>query len=156
MINNEFKNYLLFYTDGSKSQDGESTGFSSICPSKQLANSWKINSPVSIFSIETIAILHELDYISKQDFNKVAIFTDSLTVLKSVSSPTPNTIESHLNFLIRNRLAVLSSLDLSGNISIKFSKITAKKEECCGAYYTERYYNFHRKPWFTKFNARRE
>ena len=111
MINNEFKDYLLFYTDGSKSQDGESAGFASICALKQLAHSWKINNAASIFSIEAIAILHTLDSISKQDFKKVAIFTDSLSVLESVSSATPNTIESHLIFLIRNRLATLSSLD---------------------------------------------
>ena len=65
---NEFKDYLLFYTDGSKSQDGESAGFASIYPLKQLAHSWKINNAASIFSIEAIAILHTLDYISKQDF----------------------------------------------------------------------------------------
>ena len=106
-----FNDFLIFYTDGSKSQDGKSAGCASVCPSGQLTYSWKINYLASIFSIEAIAILLTLDYILKHNFKKVVIFTDSLSVLESVSSTNPNTIKSYLIFLIRNRLATLSALN---------------------------------------------
>ena len=105
----QFRDFLFFYTDGSKSQDGKTAGCASVCPSAQLRHSWKLNSAASIFSIEAIAVLYTLDHIKEQKFKNSIIFTDSLSVLQSISSPNPNNIKSCLIFVIRNRLAILSS-----------------------------------------------
>ena len=105
----QFRDFLFFYTDGSKSQDGKTAGCASVCPSAQLRHSWKLNSAASIFSMEAIAVLYTLDHIKEQKFKNSIIFTDSLSVLQSISFPNPNNIKSCLIFVIRNRLAILSS-----------------------------------------------
>lgn len=110
IINNEFKDYLCFYTDGSKSISEKTAGCATVCPSNQIKQSWKINEEATIFSIEAFAIFLTLDYIVKNNHKKVAIFSDSLSVLKSISAPNPINIKSYIIYLIRNRLATLETL----------------------------------------------
>ena len=64
----QFREFLIFYMDGSKSQDGKTAGCALVCPSAQLTHSWKLNSVASIFSIEATAVLYTLDYIKEQKF----------------------------------------------------------------------------------------
>lgn len=110
ILDNNFRNYTCFYTDGSKSENGNKAGCASVCPSEQLTQSLKVNAYASIFTIEAFAILITLDYVRENNLKKVVIFSDSLSVLKSISCPNPNNIKSHIIFLIRNRLASLTLL----------------------------------------------
>ena len=70
----------------------------------------EISNFTCIFSIEAIAILYTLDYIISHRFDKSVIFTDSLSVLESVGTNRPGTINFYLTFIIRNRLAILNKL----------------------------------------------
>lgn len=107
IINNDFKEYLCFYTDGSKSLSERSVCCASVCPSKESLQSWKIKDTASIFTAEALAILLTLDYIVKNNHKKAAIFSDALSVLKSISTPNPNHIKSYIIYMIRNRLSTL-------------------------------------------------
>lgn len=74
LVDNNFNDYLCFYTDGSKSENGRLAGCASVCPSEQHIQSWKISNYASIFSIEAFAILTTLDFIKDNNFKKVEIF----------------------------------------------------------------------------------
>ena len=63
----------------------------------------------SIYS-QVYIILYTLDYIISHRFDKSLIFTDALSVLESVGTNSPGTINSCLIFIIRNRLAILNKL----------------------------------------------
>ena len=83
------------------------------CPYSDHIFSTQINMEIG-FLVENssdppIAVLYTLDQIKEQKFKNSIIFTDSLSVLQSISSPNPNNIKSCLIFVIRNRLAILSS-----------------------------------------------
>lgn len=64
---------------------------------------------VTHITISLTALLFK-DILINEFKNTTCFYTDSLSVLTSVSSPNPSNIKSHIIILIRNRLAVLSTL----------------------------------------------
>lgn len=89
---------IVFYTDGSKSETR--VGFASYCPQVDWYYSDRISNLASIFTAEAYAILKTLEFIGKNNFatNTFTIFTDSLSVLTTLSSNSST--NSNSSFII--------------------------------------------------------
>ncbi|GBM97133.1 putative RNA-directed DNA polymerase from transposon BS [Araneus ventricosus] len=103
----KYNDFIPIYTDGSKSADHVS--FAVIFPDATF--SFKLHTICSVFTAEITAVLYALEDICDRPQNKYIIYTDSLSVLKSLIS---NHIHSHKNPLILNVLNLLDKLDSRG------------------------------------------
>lgn len=74
------------FSDGSKNDPGNHVGNSIYSPSIHLQLLYRIGSHASIFTAETLAILHSLKYILTHSISKSVIFTDSKGVTEALSS----------------------------------------------------------------------
>ncbi|XP_051159291.1 uncharacterized protein LOC127280379 [Leptopilina boulardi] len=111
LVNYNFHNHTLFFTDGSKSETDRVAGCASVCPSLNLSFKFKIQNHASVFSLEAFAILFTLDHIINSNLSNTVIFTDSLSVLNNLASKNIYRIKSYIILTIRNRLNVLSKLN---------------------------------------------
>ncbi len=66
-----------------KNEDGE-TGCAFFAPKLHKECSFKFSSSISIFSAEAVAIWKALEYVFMEDLNNIIIFSDSLSLLKSM------------------------------------------------------------------------
>lgn len=79
-------NSCAFFTDGSKSIEGEAVGSSVYCPSLGLNLKSSHNKYMSVFSAECAAIADALESIFDKKVKNPIIFSDSLSALQSMSS----------------------------------------------------------------------
>ncbi|GBM16438.1 putative RNA-directed DNA polymerase from transposon X-element [Araneus ventricosus] len=103
----KYNDFIPIYTDGSKSADHVS--FAVIFP--EATFSFKLHTICSVFTAEITAVLFALEEICDRPQNKYLIYTDSLSVLKSLIS---NHNHSHKNPLVLNVLNLLDKLDSRG------------------------------------------
>ena len=110
MVNNlrmEYSSYLQIFTDGSKI--GEYTGCAIYIPSKNYELKIKLDSILTVFTSEAIAILNALEYIKRNKIGQAVIFSDSLSVLQSLKSTTAGSY-SNINGYILHIFCLLCSL----------------------------------------------
>uniref|UniRef100_A0A1B6C2K7 Uncharacterized protein n=1 Tax=Clastoptera arizonana TaxID=38151 RepID=A0A1B6C2K7_9HEMI len=102
-------NFCLF-TDGSK-MNAEFGGFA-VFTNNLNKKHYKFRSPkyTSIYSLEAMAILEALNIIEKSNSTKFSIFSDSMSVLKSLEITSKVNKESHLILEIKQKLKILQSL----------------------------------------------
>ena len=109
-INVNYFNYVLVFTDGSKTEWGTASAF--VVPSCSVKCSYKLNKFSSVFTSELYAILVSLRWISKQKIGKYLIISDSLNCLKVLSNKK-NWI---YNYLVSEIVVLLSDMAKNGTI----------------------------------------
>ena len=97
-----YKEYTEFYTDGSKS----STFVGCAVYSRSSTRAVRIDRVASIFTAELYGILLALEHIVDNSVMKAILFVDSRSVLLAVSSqlPTKNLLAQHIRFKINQAL----------------------------------------------------
>ncbi|KZR96395.1 Uncharacterized protein APZ42_009289, partial [Daphnia magna] len=102
---------LCIYTDGAKSQTSKTTTCAMYIPTRNVSQSWTMDSQASIYSAELIAVHKALDYTYKLDENppEVRVFCDSSSVVKAIGSTTPGNNET-----LHQIRETISSLKSSG------------------------------------------
>ena len=80
--NEQYNNYKHIFSDGSKKDNN--TGYAFITNNFIEAN--RLPSICSVFTAELYAIYRAVKYIETTNWNKVAIFYDSLSVLQTIKS----------------------------------------------------------------------
>lgn len=103
----QFQNYIHIYTDASKSEVG--TGCAIFIPQFDFKSKIKLPKEMSIYSAEAYAILIALEFIKSSNLKSFVIFSDSMSVLLSISNysdsiskkvhPFIRGIKHHINFL---------------------------------------------------------
>ncbi|KAJ8683322.1 hypothetical protein QAD02_019114 [Eretmocerus hayati] len=83
----DLRDKLEIYTDGSKSKNSPYVGLACICPSLDTYINRSISKEASIFTAESKAISHALDLALENTNRDIMIFSDSLSVLRSLLSP---------------------------------------------------------------------
>ncbi|GBM81341.1 hypothetical protein AVEN_50801-1 [Araneus ventricosus] len=103
----QYNSFVPIYTDGSKSADQVS--FAVVFPNTIF--SFRLHPSCSIFTAEITAVLYALEQISKSIQKMFIIYTDSLSVLKSLDS-----VHDHTHPLIFSVLDILETLASQGFI----------------------------------------
>ena len=75
-----------FYTDGSKTSDGEFVGSSVYCPTLNVEEKISYSKQMSVFPAECAAISKAQEIIYDNNIKYAAIFSDSLSALQSLTS----------------------------------------------------------------------
>ncbi|KAJ8721719.1 hypothetical protein PYW07_002494 [Mythimna separata] len=82
-LNTNYGGWHKFYTDGSKSALGQGVGY--FYQNSNIKTGYRINSYVSIMTLELIAIFQAMSYANEQNLNKFVIFSDSKSALQHVA-----------------------------------------------------------------------
>lgn len=100
-IEDNYSNYTKFYTDGSKNIEKIITGAAVVGYDENnkhyFTKKVKLNDHISIYTCELIAINIALEEALKQNFKRVAIFSDSLSSLQSIDTGTSKNRPETLN-----------------------------------------------------------
>lgn len=97
----DYQDYTLFYTDGSKTEEGVGASIYSTYITKM----FKLPDFCSIYTAEAYAISQTLEVIKQHKINKAIILSDSLSSLKSIRNTNhPNTISK----IIQNQISLLN------------------------------------------------
>ena len=99
--NEDYKDKILFFTDGSKFEEDKCVGSAIYCPNLDIRIKYKLHPLASIFTAEAFAILNALKIINDNNIKNSIILTDSQSVLAAVVSYTPLNISSYLIYEIR-------------------------------------------------------
>ena len=95
----KLSDHLLVYTDGSLGNQGQ-TGCSFVIPELKVAQGFKLNSGISIYSAELFAIEQAVSYIyHSTNHPRICILTDSKSSLQAIQNRSPNRIDSILYIL---------------------------------------------------------
>ena len=100
------KEFIIFYTDGSKIKDSYNNGLAIYSPELEIEEQFKINKTASIFTTEALAITVTMNIITKLNISKAAICTDSLSVLMAALqySPAKTKNTNYLILEIKNKM----------------------------------------------------
>lgn len=102
-----------FFTDGSKTPGHEFVGLSSILAPEVQVRRFRAPGFASIFTAEALAIAETLIWISTLEQSSFAIFLDSLSVLRALSSKTNSSKKSYLVGYLKNQLKNLQDNGIS-------------------------------------------
>lgn len=91
MIVTKYKDFAIFYTDGSKNEENK-TGFAFYTPSLNKTINCKCNKINTIFDVEAAAIYNSLIFAKASKLKKILIATDSLSVLEALDNLSFNKI----------------------------------------------------------------
>ena len=112
----------IFYTDGSKKNDGELVGLAIYSPPLNLSLQIKIDVLVSIFTAESYAILNAIKIIKENNIAVAMIFTDSLSVLEAISSDSQK-YQNYIIYEIRKEIwqcnAIIKFVWIPSHLNIK-------------------------------------
>lgn len=100
IINQNYKDSILAFTDGSKLEN--KTGFAVLVPNKNLVRKAKVDNRISNTDAEALAILNALSIAERQNYTKITICTDSQYTLKSLKGFIKKNSESPLTYKIKN------------------------------------------------------
>ncbi|XP_070162306.1 uncharacterized protein [Polyergus mexicanus] len=95
---------VTYYTDGSREESGNATGYAVFSPELGYEYKERINNYNTIFEAEALAIQHAIDSILNNKIKKSAIFSDSLSVLSSLANPATTNKSHQRVFQIRGSL----------------------------------------------------
>ena len=113
LVNKQYANYTLFFTDGSKTK--EKTGAAFVIPELRYEILCRIPSSLSIMSAELFAIKLALEFIKTNKIKEAVIFTDSLSsIMKLRNSRTLNDAK------LIEILTLLHVLHQRGNIYLQW------------------------------------
>lgn len=99
---------VCLFMDGSRSVGETFSGFSIVIAGTQIYKQFRAWHSFSSFSLEAMAILEALQLCRKENFRKVSIFSDSLAVLKSLTSIFNPSKGSYLILLLKHILKELA------------------------------------------------
>ncbi|CAK9833782.1 hypothetical protein ANTRET_LOCUS10414 [Anthophora retusa] len=88
---NKYKGNISIFTDGSKVENGISTGAAWFCPELGKAESLSINVQASVFTAECLAVSRALDMVREHPNLSFIICTDFLTCIKTLQ----NSVKKH-------------------------------------------------------------
>ncbi|XP_076645575.1 uncharacterized protein LOC143355022 [Halictus rubicundus] len=108
-IRNHYSNHLCIFTDGSKVEDGLSTGAAVVCPEKQMYIPFSINLSASVFTAECAAISQAINIFHDSD-KPLIICSDSLSAIMSLDNPCINTKTNFHIVDIKQKSIELASL----------------------------------------------
>ena len=100
---NEFPNYIVFFTDGSKQQDSRA-GAALYSPHFSIEIQFKPSKHTSIYSAEATAIGEAIQYILDHNNPNSLICSDFRSILEAILRSNPSPLTFHLIFKIRNLL----------------------------------------------------
>lgn len=100
----------VFYTDASKLDTGSPTGFAFFSPTTNTQAMFKASSHFSIYSAEALAILFTLNYILDNQILQAVIFSDSKSVLDTLTSYNFGHSCNYIIYIIRHKLLDLKRL----------------------------------------------
>ncbi|CAK9804097.1 Probable RNA-directed DNA polymerase from transposon BS [Anthophora plagiata] len=86
-LSSKYKGSIPIFTDGSKMENGISTGAAWICPVLGIAESISINAQASVFTAECLAVSRALDVVREHPNLSFIICTDSLACIKALQNP---------------------------------------------------------------------
>ena len=111
-------NNFNFYTDASKSGEGNYVGFAIYSSDweRDLILQYKLTSIASIFTGEALAIKLTIQFILDNELSPSFIYTDSKSVLDSLSSNPFNKDFSYLSLEIKKLLYIASIKNISINL----------------------------------------
>ena len=112
VINTDYADFTLLFTDGSKSQHGTSSGF--FAPQTNTKRSIAINSLGSAFSAELYAILSALHWIAINRPWKSLVVTDCYSVLQALNS------KKWGKHYILNKILLLNHYLTNSNLKVTF------------------------------------
>lgn len=96
----------FIYTDGSKQSDG-SAGFALFVADSCVFMTFSVNSLLTIFEIEALAILYAVNYIGEGEIGTFAIASDSLSGLSALAHPDRKGDAHPIIYQIKQRLREL-------------------------------------------------
>jgi len=102
---------IVFYTDASKLDTGSPAGFAVYSPSRNIQLMFRALSQFSIYSAEALAILYTLNYILDNHILKAVIFSDSKSVLDTLTSYNFGHSCNYIIYIIRQKLLEMKRLD---------------------------------------------
>ena len=97
--NNLYNDFIECYTDGSKMNGN--TGYAFII--NDFVCSHRLPSTCSVFTAELFAIYKAVEYIENTDWEKIVIFSDSLSALQAIDN---NKLKCHYMFKLQKLLAL--------------------------------------------------
>ena len=100
-------NLIDIYTDGSKTPDNVGAAF--FIPAHQVKCAFKLPTTMTIYTAECIAIRQALLYIKNKDWENIAIFSDSYSVLRHIATPGPSINEDWYLTTIKYQLRALTA-----------------------------------------------
>ena len=167
LFNEYFQNTddISIYTDGSKIKESNSVGAACVCPDLNINIKKSIISEASIYTAECIALSQAFDLAQEIQKKNVNIFSDSLSVLKTLSAPSFNVKNNaHIhniklqynNFLKKNKhhkitlYWIPSHMGISGNECADALAKTATElamHDVKSVHFTELYQNYKLSAW---------
>jgi len=113
-LSHHIEGRCLFFTDASKTNSHPHTGAAYYSPDIPMQRKYKLDGYFSIFSAECIAIICAVDCILERAIKKTSIFTDSRSVVETMSRCTLDGDPPHLILILKNKLrsASLQGLDI--------------------------------------------
>ncbi|XP_078051891.1 uncharacterized protein LOC144478042, partial [Augochlora pura] len=104
-ILNNHKDYILIYTDGSKSESG--TGYAVVTPESIVRI--KLSNATSVLSAELMGINHAFKIAHEKSYQRTAIFTDSYSAIATLNNKITN------NDTILNIIEIYQKITCKGN-----------------------------------------
>ncbi|XP_050506465.1 uncharacterized protein LOC126884550 isoform X1 [Diabrotica virgifera virgifera] len=100
-----FKDCCMVYTDASKNIEG--VGCAYWDSSNKISKMFKLNSIMSIYTAELIAIIEALKYLSNINHSKFIIYSDSKSSLSKISAINPKSKVNYIELFIINKIKEL-------------------------------------------------
>jgi kelch-like protein 2/3 len=112
LIDTEYQNFLIIYTDGSKDPQNNTHGCAFVIPELKVSKGFKLQSHMSIFMCELTAIFLALNWI--QDFKPLntVIFVDSLSALQAIKGSIYK-VKNSIIYDIYNIFTSLSNIGIN-------------------------------------------
>lgn len=96
-IHKNYKNCIKIYTDGSKDAKNQKTGCAFTIPALKIEQKFKLNSHLTVYTAEMIALVQALKWINNNKPDRVVILTDSLSAVQSLGSGKSTTRQDVLD-----------------------------------------------------------
>jgi ribonuclease HI len=103
-IETRWPDFIQIYTDGSKTSSENYVGAAVIVPSTGLNVMIKLPPEASVFTAECIAMSRALDIVSEKEYKKTIIFTDSLSLVQTLSSSFSFNMVNEIILNMKSRL----------------------------------------------------
>jgi len=116
IFNKELKNTHCLFTDGSKTPESSFIGFAFTNIDNTISKLFRSPRFLSIYSVEALAILEALNYISHNEIKQISIFSDSKSVLESLLKPNIMGKSSILKIKIKDTIRQLEAQGYNINI----------------------------------------
>lgn len=97
ILDKDWSDWLVFYTDASKISENSSVGAAVWCPKFKIILNFKCPSLCSVFTGEAVALMEAISFVESHRISKSLILSDSLSCLQDIKKPP---FHSKHNFFI--------------------------------------------------------